>query len=184
MEELFDFSRALALQPPTSSRNVAVITNAGGPGIIAADALEESGMALPQLSERIKTKLSEYKTKKLLLPVQSGFNPMDLSAEATSDMFVLVIETMLEDPEIGSLLLIPTHQTPTIVDDVVDKIAKTVRKYGKPVTVCDMGAAEMAQTMLWGYEKRGLPSFDVPERAARALWALSYYGNYLKSASA
>jgi acyl-CoA synthetase (NDP forming) len=183
VEELFDFSRSLALQPPTSNRNVAVVTNAGGPGIIAADALEESGLTLLQLPERIKTKLSDYKRKKLLLPVQSGLNPMDLSAEATSDMFVLVIKTMLEDPEIGSLVLIPTHQTPTIVDDVVDKIAKTVRKYGKPVTVCDMGAAEMAKTMLWGYERRGLPSFDVPERAARALWALCYYGSYLKSAS-
>ena len=181
VEELFDFGRALALQPPTYIKNVAVITNAGGPGIIAADALEESGLTLPQFPERIKTKLSDYKAKKLLLPVQSGFNPMDLSAEATSDMFVLVIETVLDDPDIGGLLVIPTHQTPTIVDDVVDKIATTVRKYGKPVTVCDMGAAEMAQTMLWGYEKRGLPSFDVPDRAARALWALSYYGSYLKS---
>ena len=62
---------------------------------------------------------------------------------------------------------------------LVGKIAKTVGKYGKPVTVCDMGAAEMAQTMLREYEKRGLPSFDVPDRAARALWALSYYGTYL-----
>lgn len=184
VEELFDFGRALALQPPAPIENVAVITNAGGPGIIAADALEESGLTLLQFPDRIKSKLTDYKAKKLLLPVQSGFNPLDLTAEATSDMFVLVIETVLADPEIGGLLLIPTHQTPTILDDVVEKIAKTVRKYGKPVTVCDMGAAEMAQTMLRGYEKRGVPSFDVPDRAARALWALSYYGTYLKSQDA
>lgn len=184
VEELFDFGRALALQPPAPIENVAVITNAGGPGIIAADALEESGLTLLQFPDRIKSKLTDYKAKKLLLPIQSGFNPLDLTAEATSDMFVLVIETVLADPEIGGLLLIPTHQTPTILDDVVEKIAKTVRKYGKPVTVCDMGAAEMAQTMLRGYEKRGVPSFDVPDRAARALWALSYYGTYLKSQDA
>ncbi len=184
VEELFDFGRALALQPPAPIKNVAVITNAGGPGIIAADTLEESGLTLLQFPDRIKSKLTDYKAKKLLLPVQSGFNPLDLTAEATSDMFVLVIETVLADPEIGGLLLIPTHQTPTILDDVVGKIAKTVRKYGKPVTVCDMGAAEMAQTMLRGYEKRGVPSFDVPDRAARALWALSYYGTYLKSQDA
>jgi len=87
------------------------------------------------------------------------------------------------------LVAIPAAGVPAVIEEAgkvgtkVDKIATTVRKYGKPVTVCDMGAAEMAQTMLWGYEKRGLPSFDVPDRAARALWALSYYGSYLKSHS-
>jgi acyl-CoA synthetase (NDP forming) len=180
VEELFDFGRALALQPPTHTKKVAVITNAGGPGIIAADALEESGLIIPPFPACIMTKFSEYKAKKLLLPVQSGSNPIDLSAEATSDMFALVIETVLDDPGIGGLLLITSHHAPTILDDAVDKIAKTVPKYGKPVTVCDMGATEMAQTMLLAFEKRGLPSFDVPERAARALWALSYYGAYLQ----
>ena len=180
VEELFDFGGALALQPPTPTKNVAVITNAGGPGIIAADALEESGLTLPRFPDRIMSKFSEYKAKKLLLPVQSGFNPIDLSAEATSDMFALAIETILEDPEIGGLVLITLHHAPTILDDAVDKIAKTVPKYRKPVTVCDMGATEMAQTMLLAYEKRGLPSFDMPERAARALWALNYYGTYLQ----
>jgi acyl-CoA synthetase (NDP forming) len=180
VEELFDFGRALALQPPTFTKKVAVITNAGGPGIIAADALEESGLILPRFTDRIMTRFSEYKSKKLLLPVQSGFNPIDLSAEATSDMFALAIETVLADPEIGGLLLITLHHAPTILDDAVDRIAKTVPKYRKPVTVCDMGATEMAQTMLLAYEKRGLPSFDVPERAARALWAISDYGAYLR----
>jgi len=179
VEELFDFGRALALQPPTYTRNVAVITNAGGPGIIAADALEESGLLVQKFSARIMAKFSEYKEKKLLLPVQSGANPIDLSAEATSEMFALAISTILEDPEIGGLVAITLHHAPTILDDAVDKIAKTVPKYGKPVTVCDMGATEMAQTMRMAFEKRGLPSYSAPESAARALWALSYYGNYL-----
>ena len=180
VEELFDFGGALALQEPTSTKKVAVITNAGGPGIIAADALEESGLTIPRFPDSIMMKFSEYKAKKLILPVQSGFNPIDLSAEATSDMFALAIETVLSDPEIGGILLITLHHAPTILDDAVDTIARTVKNLRKSVTVCDMGATEMAQTMLLAYEKRGIPSFDVPERAARALWALSYYGTYLR----
>jgi acyl-CoA synthetase (NDP forming) len=66
------------------------------------------------------------------------------------------------------------------MDDVVDKIAKIVPRYGKPVVVCDMGATEMAQTLRMSFEKHGLPAYEIPERAARALWALSYYGTYLR----
>ena len=180
VEELFDFGRALALQPPSYTKNVAVLTNAGGPGIIAADALEDSGLEVQRFPQRLLDKFAEYKAKKLLLPVQSGFNPMDLSAEATSEMFALAISTILEDPDIGGLVLITLHHAPTILDDAADKIAKTVPKYRKPVTVCDMGGTEMAETMRMAFEKRGLPSYSVPERAARALWALTYYGTYLR----
>jgi acyl-CoA synthetase (NDP forming) len=180
VEELFDFGRALALQPPSYSKNVAVLTNAGGPGIIAADALEESGLQVQRFPDRILSKLSEFKARNLLLPVLSGYNPLDLSAEATSEMFALAISTILGDPEIGGLVLITLHHAPTILDDAVDKIAKTVPKFKKPVTHCDMGGTEMAETMRMAFEKRGLPSYSVPERAARALWALTYYGTYLR----
>ena len=183
VEELFDFGRALVLQPPSHAKNVAVLTNAGGPGIIAADALEESGLSVQKFPDRIMSKFSDYRARKLLLPVQSGFNPMDLSAEATSDMFALAMSTILEDPEIGGLVLITLHHAPTILDDAADKIAKIVPAYNKPVTVCDMGGTEMAEAMRIGYEKRGLPSYSVPERAARALWALTYYGTYLREHS-
>jgi acyl-CoA synthetase (NDP forming) len=180
VEELFDFGRALVLQPPGYKDNIAVLTNAGGPGIIAADALEESGLKVHKFSERIMAQFDTFKAKKLLLPILSGFNPMDLSAEATSEMFSLAISTILNDPEVGGLVLITLHHAPTILDDAADKIAKTVPKYGKPVTVCDMGGTEMAETMRMAFEKRGIPSYSVPERAARALWALVYYGTYLQ----
>jgi acyl-CoA synthetase (NDP forming) len=180
VEELFDFGRAFTLQPPGYTKSVAVLTNAGGPGIIAADALEESGLEARKFSDRIMSKFANFKAKKLLLPVLSGFNPMDLSAEATSEMFALALATILDDPEIGGLVLITMHHAPTILDDAADKIAKTVPKYKKPVTVCDMGGTEMAETMRMAFEKRGIPSYSVPERAARALWALIYYGTYLR----
>jgi acyl-CoA synthetase (NDP forming) len=87
---------------------------------------------------------------------------------------------ILEDPGIGGAVVIASHHAPTILDDAVDMISKTVREHNKPVTVCDIGGTEMATTMRAAFEKRGVPSFEVPERAARALWALVYYGTYLR----
>jgi len=180
VEELFDFGRALTLQPPGYSKSVAVLTNAGGPGIIAADALESSGLRVDKFPERILSKFADYKAKNLLLPVLSGFNPMDLSAEASSEMFSLALSTILEDPEIGGAVVIALHHAPTILDDAVGVIAETLPRYKKPVTVCDMGGTEMAEAMRSAFEKRGVPSYSVPERASRALWALIYYGTYLR----
>jgi acyl-CoA synthetase (NDP forming) len=180
VEELFDFGRALSMQPPGTEKSVAVLTNAGGPGIIAADALEESGLEVKKFPERVMSKFSEFKEKRLLLPVLSGVNPMDLTAEATSEMFVLALSTILEDPDVGGLVLITLHHAPTILDDTADKIAKSVPKYRKPVTTCDMGGTEMAEAMRASFEKRGLPSYSVPERAGRSLWALICYGTYLR----
>jgi acyl-CoA synthetase (NDP forming) len=180
VEELFDFGRAFALQPPGYSKNAAVLTNAGGPGIMAADALEESGLAVSRFPDRLLSKISDYKSKKLLLPVLSGYNPLDLTAEANGKMFQLALSIILEDPEIGGAVVITSHHSPTILDDAVEMIARTVQEYKKPVTVCDVGGTEMATTMRAAFEKRGVPSYEVPERAARALWALVYYGTYLR----
>ena len=184
VEEFFDFARALAMQPAGLTDNVAVVTNAGGPGIIATDALEGSGLKVRKFPSRIMTKFSELKADRRLLPVLSGTNPIDLTAEATSEMFALTLSILLDDPSIGGIVLIALHHAPTILDDAVGKIAETVAKRTKPVTVCDMGETEMAETMRTMFEKRGIPSFSMPERAARALWALIYYGRYLRGHSA
>ena len=180
VEELLDFARALSMQPPGITCNVAVVTNAGGPGIIATDTLVESGLEVRRFPDRIMLRFSELKAKKVLLPVISGSNPIDLTAEATSEMFALTLSTLLSEPDIGGIVLIALHHAPTILDDAVEMISKAVPEYKKPVTVCDMGETEMAETMRTMFEKRGIPSYSMPERAARALWALVYYGRYLR----
>jgi acyl-CoA synthetase (NDP forming) len=180
VEELFDFGRAFALQPPTNSKMVAVLTNAGGPGIMAADALEESGLNVAKFSDRVMSRIADYKSKKLLLPVLSGSNPLDLTAEADAGMFDLALSLILEDQWIGGVVVIASHHAPTIMDDVAEVLAKTIVKHKKPVTVCDVGGTEMAIAMRSAFEKRGVPSYEVPERAARALWALVYYGAHLQ----
>jgi len=180
VEELLDFARALSMQPPGMTSNVAVVTNAGGPGIIATDTLVESGLEVRRFPARIMLKFSELKAKKVLLPVISGSNPIDLTAEATSEMFALILSTLLSESDIGGIVLIALHHAPTILDDAVEMISKVVPEYKKPVTVCDMGETEMAEAMRTMFEKRGIPSYSMPERAARALWALICYGRYLR----
>jgi acyl-CoA synthetase (NDP forming) len=181
VEEFFDFARALAMQPPGLTSNVAVVTNAGGPGIIATDALEDSGLMVRRFPKRIMSRFSDLKAAKRLLPVLSGANPIDLTAEATSQMFTLTLSILLDDPSIGGIVLIALHHAPTILDDAVAMIAETIAKHTKPVTVCDMGETEMAEAIRTMFEKHGVPSFSMPERAARALWALIYYGIYLRA---
>ena len=180
VEELLDFARALSMQPPGVTNNVAVVTNAGGPAIIATDTLVESGLEVSRFPERIMSKFSELKMKKILLPVISGSNPIDLTAEATSGMFGLTLSILLSEPNIGGIVIIALHHAPTILDDAVEVIARAVPEYKKPVTVCDMGETEMAEAMRTMFEKRGIPSYSMPERAARALWALICYGKYLR----
>jgi len=181
VEEFFDFARALAMQPPGLTNNVAVVTNAGGPGIITTDALEASGLNVRKFPPRIMSEFSKLKADRKLLSVLSGTNPIDLTAEATSHMFALTLSILLDDPSIGGIVLIALHHAPTILDDAVGMIAETISKRTKPVTVCDMGETEMAEAMRTMFEKRGIPSFSMPERAARALWALIYYGRYLRA---
>jgi len=181
VEELFDFARAFALQPPGYSKNVAILTNAGGPAIMATDALEESGLEVKELSDQTFAKISDLKNKGLLLPIVAGRNPIDLTAEATPQMYNLALSCLLEDPLVGGVVLFVQHQAPTILDDVIPVVTKTVSYYGKPVTVCDMGGAEMAETMRSAFEKQGLPAYSMPERAARAIWALVSYGCYLNA---
>jgi acetyltransferase len=126
------------------------------------------------------SKFSELKAKKILLPVISGSNPIDLTAEATSSMFGLTLSILLSEPSIGGIVIIALHHAPTILDDTVEVIARAVPEYKKPVVVCDMGETEMAETMRTMFEKRGIPSYSMPERTARALWALTCYGKYLR----
>jgi len=124
--------------------------------------------------------IADYKSKNLLLPVLCGSKPLDLTAEGNAGMFDLALSLILEDQEIGGVVVIASHHAPTIMDDVAEVLAKTIVKHKKPVTVCDVGGTEMAIAMRSAFEKRGVPSYEVPERAARALWALVYYGAHLQ----
>jgi acyl-CoA synthetase (NDP forming) len=183
LEEFFDMGRALQFQKPTSGTSIAIITNAGGPGVIAADACNESGLRVDSLSEATLGKFEEMKEKGELLTIMTGSNPIDLSGQGTSEMFAKVLRILMDAREVDGALVMAFHQAPPILDDVVQAIAETHKGYTKPILACDVGGTEMAEDFRTRFEKYGIPAYETPERAARAMYALARYGRYVRSAS-
>lgn len=179
LEELFDMGRALNLQPPARGKKVAILTNGGGPGIVAADTCEESGLSVVKLSDNIINRFEDLKKKGELLPIMANSNPVDLTALATSDMYVKALRILLDDKDIDGVLVITLPQTPSILDDVIEKVADVSMEQKKPVVACVMGGTEMAEEFRVRFEKSGVPSYSMPERAARAIYSLMEYGMYL-----
>ena len=181
LEEFFDMGRALQFQKPASGNRISILTNAGGPGVIAADTCNESGLRVDSLSEATLTKLEEMKARGELLEIMTGSNPLDLSGQGTSEMFAKVLRILMDAPEVDGALVMPFHQAPPILDDVVQAIAETHKGYTKPILACDVGGTEMAEDFRTRFEKYGIPAYETPERAARAMYALVRYGRYLRS---
>jgi acyl-CoA synthetase (NDP forming) len=181
LEEFFDMGRALQFQKPALGNRMSIVTNAGGPGIIAADTCIESGLRVDRLSEATLGKLDAMKARGELLQIMTGANPIDLSGQGTSEMFAKVLRILIEATEVDGVIVMPFHQAPPILDDAVESIAETHKGCLKPILACDVGGTEMAEEFRARFEKYGIPAYETPERAARAMYALAKYGQYLQS---
>ncbi len=176
-EELFDWSRALAWCPLPAGPAVAVLTNAGGPGVIAADALERSGLRMAELHEGTQAAL-----RQLLPPVASVRNPVDMLASASPHQYAGSLRLLLADPGVHSVLVIlpPPPREPAEV--VVEAIIPVIRAAAKPVVVALMGETLVRAA---GERLRGarVPEYRSPERAAAALAVLWRRAEMLARAS-
>ena len=151
VQDLFDFAQAFARQPLLQGDAIAIITNAGGPGIMASDAVERAGLRLAALSQETKQKLQPQ-----LPPAASVANPIDVLGDALADRYALAIEAALTDPAVNALLLVLTPQTMTQVPETAEALGKLSKVYGKPV----FGALMGDQAIRKGVEV--LRSYDVP----------------------
>ena len=161
--ELFDFALALARQPLPPNGKVAIVTNAGGPGIMATDAIERVGLSLVSLKEQTMDSL-----RKALPPAGSVLNPVDLLGDATSDRYRNAIDIILADPNVGALLVILTPQFATDIDEVARVVASAAGNGKIPVLASFMGEASFknAHDIFAQYR---VPNYIVPERAVEAL---------------
>jgi len=184
MEEFFDAAKALAMQPPAAGKNVAIITDAGGPGIMAADECELQGMVVKKLSEKTLQKFEKLKEEGKIPKFAATHNPVDLTGSVTSEMYELAAELVFQDPEIHGVLLLGLHHTPALQEDYIDRVAAVANKYNKPIVACDIGETEMALHVRSRFDKLGIPAYASPEDAARAMAALVRYGSYLKKKGA
>ncbi len=167
-EALFDYSLAFATQPLPTGRRVAVITNAGGPGIMAADAIESMDMVMAPLSEATRAKLAEG------LPATAATgNPVDVIGDADPERYFHAFEILQDDPEVDALMILATPQNMTQPLALAEGLA--ARHHGKkPLVTAFLGGRDM-QDAIARLTDLGIPNYDSPSRAVRTLRAMAEY---------
>ena len=166
MEELFDYALAFAYQPLIAGNRIAIVTNAGGPGIIATDAAEHSGLALAQLAPATIERLQHD-----LPPTASVFNPIDVIGDARSDRYRVGLAAALADPNVDAALVLFTPQAGSEPEETARVIAELAAGQSKPVVTSYMGAASIGPALKLLNEHR-IPNYPFPERAIAALGAM------------
>ena len=166
-EELVDFSKALSMQPLPKSDRVAIVTNGGGYGVLAADEAERQNLKLPEPSGQLKKVL-----KNKLPPYVSLHNPLDITGDATTERYQIVLEEVLKK-EFDGVIVISLMQVPTLDSKITDIIV-SMKKFGKPILCCMTGSefTAKAERIL---ENNGIPVYQTPERAVRTFSSLVYY---------
>ena len=177
-EEMFDQARALAWCPLPTGNRVAVLTNAGGPGVTAADALEARGLKMAEFSSATLDSLG-----KILPSAASLQNPVDMLATATPEQFAACLQILLKDPGTNSVMVIfPTPPMHT-AGSVAKALIPVIHQAEKPVVIAVMGE-RLIQEAVEHLRAARIPEYRFPERAAAALAALVKRVDLLKHAAA
>lgn len=168
--ELFDMAVAFARQPLPKGNRIAIVTNAGGPGIMATDAMERLGLKLAAPSQATQETLL-----KALPPAASVLNPIDVLGDARSDRYKIAFQAALADENVDALLVILTPQFMTEIEETARALAEAAEAQPadnrKPVMACFMGEAHMKEST-YLFSERNIPSYPIPERAAIAMKAM------------
>jgi acetyl coenzyme A synthetase (ADP forming)-like protein len=172
IEHLFDVSIALASQPLPAGDRIAIVTNAGGPGIMMSDALEMAGLTVAKLDEDTRAKLKE-----LLPPAASYGNPVDVLGDAGGEIYGKAIDILLAGGSVDGIVVILTPQKMTDVVGIAREIVNVVKKYAKPVLTCFMGADIVAEGVAI-LRSNKIPQYPIPERTAKTMQELVTYARY------
>ncbi|NJL92216.1 MAG: CoA-binding protein [Anaerolineae bacterium] len=169
MQDLFDYALAFAYQPLLHGTRIAIVTNAGGPGILATDALEKRGLELARLENETKQTLEAF-----LPGAASAANPVDVLGDAKNDRYQYALEKVATDPNVDGILVILTPQAMTEIEMTAHAVGQLSQKFDKPILASFMGEhrIEPAVDILAEY---GVPNYDFPERAAAAFAAMRDY---------
>jgi acetate---CoA ligase (ADP-forming) len=174
---MFDLAAALGSQPLPRGRRVAVVTNAGGPAILCADACEAGGLVLPELSAATRSRLATF-----LSPAASTVNPVDMIASATPEQYAQAIETVLGSGEVDALITIyipvGLSGTAAVVAAVRAGVtrARAAGTANAPVLACSMAEQGVGALSSQGGER--IPSYAFPEAAARTLGKIAAYAEW------
>ncbi len=168
IEDLFDVTRALVRCPLPQGRRTAIVTNAGGPAIMATDACVNLGLAMAELSAATRRTLAAF------LPAEASLgNPVDMIASATAETYARTLAAVLDDPGVDMAMAI--NVTPLLANpiDVMEAIGSVSRERAKPVLAVMMATEEFYEATR---TRRDLPPvYRFPESAARAMTMLARY---------
>lgn len=171
ISDIFFMSDVLAKQPRPRGNRLCILTNAGGPGVLATDALVAGGGELAELSPQTMASFDE------ILPAQwSHNNPVDILGDAEPERYAKSLEIAAKDPAIDGMLVILTPQDMTNPTQIAEKLKPYAKGFGKPVLASWMGGAEVSagEQIL---NQAGIPTFQFPDSAVRAfnyMWRYSY----------
>ena len=169
-QDMIDAAIAFSSQPVPKGKRVCIVTNTGGPGIIAVDECMASGLALAELSAKTKNTL-----KKLVFKEAIVSNPVDVVATAGPDQYGGTVEALLKDPNIDSLLLV--FVTAPFVDcEGIARRLGAVGKTSKKPIVCQVITIEKWQEVIRLIRESGIPVYDYAETAAKVLSSMTDYG--------
>jgi acetyltransferase len=173
-EEMFDWARALAWCPLPAGRQMAVLTNAGGPGVTAADALEAHGLRLAELSPATQSALQA-----LLPPAASLHNPVDMLASASPEQYAASLRLLLTDPQVHGVLVILPPPPMHTAGAVAKALIPVIHVAEKPVVIALMGE-RLIQEAVEHFRAARVPEYRFPERAATALATLAQRSEFLQ----
>jgi acetyl coenzyme A synthetase (ADP forming)-like protein len=173
LEELFDYVKGFSRQPLPKGSNVGIVTNSGGPGILATDACIRHGLNIPPLSGPTVLKM-----RRALAKTASLHNPVDLVAEAQAEQYEVALRSILKDGQIHSAIVILTSTAFTKVDQISAAVARVAGEFEKPVVCCLLGVFDVSKGIEI-LEAAGIPNYRFPESAARVLSEMSKFTLWL-----
>ncbi len=174
LKDMFDVTALLANQPVPAGPRVAVLTNAGGPGILAADALESRGLQLPELSEPLQQRLREH----LANEAATG-NPVDMIASAGPDEYRACLEALIESDDVDAVIVIYIPADQKNVAPIASAIGEVAAKHhgAKTLLTVFMSAAGVPEEL--SHPGASVPAYPFPEAAGEALAAAVGYRDWL-----
>jgi acetyltransferase len=174
VNELFDYAVGFSQQPIPKGNRIAIVTNAGGPGIMATDAAIRHNLKIAPLSEETKQKLKE-----ILPPTASVNNPVDVIGDATHERYEASVHHVLMDENVDGAIVILSPQAMTDILETAQIVPRVTKGIDKPVLCSFMGTVDVSKGTDY-LEEHGIPNYLFPEAAVRTMASMVRYGDLLK----
>ncbi len=172
--ELLEYGKAFSSQSLPEGENIAVVTNAGGPGVITSDEISERGLEIAEFSDKTRRELEEAMPDEF-----TAGNPADVIGDAGHQRYEDAISAVVEDENVDAIIVLLTPQANTEIEKTAKVIANAAENSDKPVMPCFMGSADVSKGVKI-LSNRDLPHFKDPKDPVKTIRAMNKYRNFLE----